>query len=663
MPDAVPLQDMLARMLQAIELERSTVQQALGKLGELGTVRVRDGRLLVPEPGAYLYRFRCDLDLHLPVDTPLLVMASAESSAADVFEHDVELERLDLSLRGSLGETVPEAILHLDPSYLLTALAARLQTILDQPEQFSRERGLALLSGQPGAPPPRDEAAPPPSSAPSLPSTSGPPALNSSQESAIDFVLQHDVSYVWGPPGTGKTWTVGHLVRRLVERGERVLLTAHTNVATDNALLQVLETGAWAPGEALRIGARGERLQGRGVSLDDVLHARLLADHPELARSAEELCRRIASALAEPPRRLTSAGVPLPKRLLAAADLARREKQSDLAEEAARLLESFDPIAVEALKAAKVVATTLTRLFTNRPVMALRPENVIIDEASVAALPHSFIAGCMATRRAVAVGDFMQLPTIVRSDHPQVRDWMGRHVFASAGADDPERDHPQRVMLAEQYRMHPDISRVVSHHFYADRLRDSARVLESAEPPPAVLLLDSVSRDCRSESTRTGSKQNLAHARIVSELVLAASTRDVAVITPYRAQVRAIREALRSRNAPGLESGEVEVFTVHRFQGRDKELVIFDTVEAPGTPCRFLDELRNTAAPNLVNVALSRAKRRLIIVGHLRHLVAGLGSESLLGRIFRFIRAQGGLEREWACEEDRGEVTRFLGHR
>jgi superfamily I DNA and/or RNA helicase len=254
----------------------------------------------------------------------------------------------------------------------------------------------------------------------------------------------------------------------------------------------------------------------------------------------------------------------------------------------------------------------------------------------------------------------MQLPTIVRSDHPQVRDWLGRHVFASAGADVPERDHPQRVMLIEQYRMHPDISGLVSHHFYADKLCDSKSVLDRNDPGPAILLLDTADGACRSESTRTSSKQNPTHARIVSELVLSSPSKDIAIITPYRAQVRAVREELRARAPEALGSGEVEVFTVHRFQGRDKDLVIFDTVEAPGTPCRFLDELRNPAARNLINVALSRARRRLIIVGHLRHVVAGLGSDSILGRIFRHVRLRGGVELEWACEADRAEVSRFL---
>ena len=81
------------------------------------------------------------------------------------------------------------------------------------------------------------------------------------------------------------------------------------------------------------------------------------------------------------------------------------------------------------------------------------------------------VAAGMARRRAVAVGDFMQLPAVVLSEHPLAEKWLGNHVFASARCDDAASEHPLRALLHEQWRMHPRISRLVSELFYAGRLR------------------------------------------------------------------------------------------------------------------------------------------------------------------------------------------------
>jgi len=478
-------------------------------------------------------------------------------------------------------------------------------------------------------------------------------------------VLGGDVSYIWGPPGTGKTRTVAHLVHELVQRGERVLICAHTNVATDNALLQVVRLGALADGAVVRVGHHAEALRRYGVGLDEVVDRAARRELPDLAAGVEQLWGRLDALLdGRDGAPAAGVGVPLSRRLRLALEVLRNtelEDREELAAGAADLDQQLREVERAVLGEARVVATTLTRLYTSGLLRSLRTDDVIIDEASVAGLPQCLSAACVAARRAVAVGDFMQLPAIVQTDHPQCRHWLGRHVFTSAGADSPGDEHPLRAMLVRQYRMHPQISGLVSRTFYAGRLEDAPEVTRRAGREPAVLLLDTGGGRCRSEHTRSGSKCNPHHAELVAQLVLAAATSDVAVITPYRGQVRRIREALR-RQAPGLLArGGVEVFTVHRFQGRDKDLVIFDTVEAPGTPCRFLDEFHNRDAPNLINVAFSRARHRLMVVGHLQHLATSLGRQNLLSRIFAHVRTHGGVEVEHeGPAEDRLLLREFL---
>ena len=633
-------------MLEAIELELATIRRELGTLSELASVPVFEGECLLAEPGAYLYRFHCDLEQQIPVDTQVQVQTSAESSPGEVFDHDRDLGQLDCTLSHGLGQFVHEASLNFDSSHLLLLLASRMQALLDNSKEFHWQRGLALLAGQ-GEP---GQGQPPPL-----------PGLNRSQQEAIGHALAGDVSYIWGPPGTGKTRTVAHLVHELVARGQRVLVTAHTNIATDNALLKVLQQQPLADGQVVRVGHHAEALQVHEVGLDQVVQRAMRRELPELAEQIEQLCARVASDSVVAPGELIRGT--LSRRLRLALERLRNGQPEDpqLVAAAVDLDQQRREVEHAVVRDAQVVATTLTRLYASPLLRPLRTDNVVIDEASVAGLPHCLSAASIATRRVVAVGDFLQLPVIVRTDHPHCRLWLGRHVFRSAGADAADRDHPLRSMLVQQYRMHPQISRLVSRTFYAGKLRDAPQVKQrGADGQPAILLLDTGGGRCRSRRTRTGSKRNRQHAEVVAELVLQAATRDVAVITPYRGQVRCIREVLRQRSPELLARGEVEVFTVHRFQGRDKDLVIFDTVEAPGTPCWFLDEFHNPDAANLINVAFSRARFRLVVVGHLSHL-ASMGRQSLLSRISAHVRTHGGLELErFGPREDRRLLRRFL---
>jgi glycerol-3-phosphate cytidylyltransferase-like family protein len=80
--------------------------------------------------------------------------------------------------------------------------------------------------------------------------------LNDGQDAAVSHALASECTFIWGPPGTGKTRTIGWLVAELVRRGRSVLLVSHTNVAIDEALLRSADAlGDDLPdGEVLRLG-------------------------------------------------------------------------------------------------------------------------------------------------------------------------------------------------------------------------------------------------------------------------------------------------------------------------------------------------------------------------------------------------------------------------
>jgi very-short-patch-repair endonuclease len=83
------------------------------------------------------------------------------------------------------------------------------------------------------------------------------------------------------------------------------------------------------------------------------------------------------------------------------------------------------------------------------------------------------------------------------------------------------------------------------------------------------------------------------------------------VVTPYRGQVEEIR--LLAREALGRDAEVVAIETAHRFQGDERDVMILSPVVGPNMPSR---QLSFAADPNLINVALTRARSRLIVVGN-----------------------------------------------
>ncbi len=645
MPSAPALDAVVGQMLEALRLDRAELRARLGPLGDKRRVRVVAGRRLLEEPGAHLYRFACTLDIPVPEGTPVRLVADGESAGGEVVRHERDEEGIVIVLRQDLGAVVPEGWIDFDPTLLLELLAARLRLIAEASgtneaspwPSFSPQLGLALLSGDAPA-----------GLAQTAPSETGSP----SQRAAIERVLGQSIAYIWGPPGTGKTRTLASLAHTLLARGEQVLIAAHTNVATDTALLRVLETAPLPPGAALRLGPCGQDLAGRGVDLDGAVDAALRSRSSHSVREIGRVCAAAARRHLRKASVLLSEAVPLPRRLRLAVSLLEEEDGSDpddLALTVACLITELQAVELAVVGHARVLATTLTRATTAALSKGLRPHTVIIDEASMAPLVSAFAAASLATRRVVAVGDFLQLAPIAQAADPLVRRWLGTHVFASAGCDRVESDHPLRVMLDEQWRMHPRIAAVVSRTFYAGRLHNAPAVAQRPGYGQAIALADTSRTSATSAPSSSGSKSNAEHASLVANLaILAATQRDVAVIAPYRAQVRRIRRLVRAQAATLLEQGRVEVFSVHRFQGRERSLVIFDTVEAPGTPPRFLDDLHNPDAARLLNVALSRAVDRLIVVFHSAHLRA-LGPASALSRVLAAARAEGAAE--WLVDD------------
>jgi DNA replication ATP-dependent helicase/nuclease Dna2 len=422
------------------------------------------------------------------------------------------------------------------------------------------------------------------------------PHLNEQQNLAVERALQmRDYLLIHGPPGTGKTSVIAQIVQQLCQQGQRVLLAAFTNQAVDNML---------------------KRLESEGF----VSFVRLGHD-----RSVDSGMQRY-----------------LLKRLV---------EQRD-ARQAAR----------EVLQNAPVVASTTATWSSDKYIppalhdgangvdsqgeAALQFDVAIIDEAGQLTLP-AILGALRFARRFILVGDEKQLPPLVLSKEAG-QAGLSDSLFSTLKQADARymREHAEAISacvpLKLQYRMNRCISQFASHTFYRGELHPHPSVANrvlvfsaprsglDAEKPSMTRALDPrmplVFLDARSKpGMREGIKTSNAEARVVREVVAGLLVRgvdegDIGIIAPYRAQVANLRRHLF---ADDEESGwralphttGLSVDTVDRFQGGERSIIIIScaTSVTPPAESQLRDHLTD---PHRLNVALTRAQRKLILVGN-----------------------------------------------
>jgi len=484
-------------------------------------------------------------------------------------------------------------------------------------------------------------------------------ALNPSQRAAVQLCSDSELAFLWGPPGTGKTATLTHVLEELLAQDRRILVASTTNAAIDQLLAKLAARPWFRPaidaGTVIRLGRSEEetfgaelaevvgRAQGKHRSSLDKLRARI-AEVEQQARNGDLLLAELAAAVApqqslfaQPPARLRPgalASVFSPGLAEVVARMPPKDQAATLERRLARLSRlralvkervAHHTAAVRDLEAqvighARVVMCTLTNAYLSPLMKSQRFEVFVAEEASMATLPALFYAACLCREKAIMVGDPRQLPPIVHSRDELVQRAIGRSVF-EVTIPDPTRSEVV-AMLDVQYRMHAAIGGLVGRLFYDGRLvhgADAARSDAIASRAPyrglPLIVVDTASRTTCERAAKGSSRVNPVSAEVTAGLAFEAVTdgaTSVAVITPYAAQAREIRRGLAARRI----ADAVECSTIHRFQGRECDVVIIDLVDAaPMRPGLLLSGSgAQTDASNLLNVSLSRARGKLIIV-------------------------------------------------
>jgi len=449
------------------------------------------------------------------------------------------------------------------------------------------------------------------------------PSLNASQQEAVGFALSaRDLAIIHGPPGTGKTTTVVELIRQAVRRGDRVLACAPSNLAVDNLLERLVAAGE----QAVRLGHPARVLPALREHTLDLM----VEEHSDL-RLARKFSKE-AFALFRKAGKWTRAR-PEPG---ARQDM-RREARDLLAE--ARRLEAQ---AVERiLDAATVVCATTTAL--DSEILGQRRFGLaVIDEAAQSTEPGCWI---LLTRcdRLILAGDHCQLPPTVLSPEAAAADFglsLQERLVARHGTDVTRR-------LTVQYRMHEAIMAFSSLEFYdgdlaADpsvrnhRLCDLPGIKVNALTEQPLYFLDTAGagfeeqREPDGESLLNPDEARLVCRQVTQLLDTGIKPGDMAVIAPYSAQVRLLRQQL---NVAGLE-----IDSVDGFQGREKEAVLISLVRSNSEgKIGFLADVRR------MNVALTRARRKLIVVGD----SATLSNEPFYQRLIRYFESAEAYHTVW----------------
>ena len=117
-----------------------------------------------------------------------------------------------VSFETATGLQITECTIEIDNTSLLERLKNRMDVVRkDKTERFNTKLASRVIRGS--QPKPLDR---------KIPASLG-QKLNESQKAAVTHALSSDISYIWGPPGTGKTYALGELVRILYQQGERCL--------------------------------------------------------------------------------------------------------------------------------------------------------------------------------------------------------------------------------------------------------------------------------------------------------------------------------------------------------------------------------------------------------------------------------------------------------
>jgi ATP-dependent RNA/DNA helicase IGHMBP2 len=457
------------------------------------------------------------------------------------------------------------------------------------------------------------------------------PSLNSSQNEAVKNILEaQDVAIIHGPPGTGKTTTLIEAIIAVLKTEKQVLVCAPSNNAVDLLTQKLSERGV----NVLRFGnpARiSEALIHHSVDVK-------VTEHKEY-RNIKELKKRASEF-----RNMASKY----KRHFGREE---RNQRKALYDEAFKILDDANKIenyiVDDLIEKAQVI--TCTPVGSVNYLLKERTFNIVfIDEAAQALEPATWIP-ITRSKKVVFAGDHFQLPPTVKSDEA------GRRGLTTTLFERSINVQKADVMLNVQYRMNKEIMGFSSEYFYkneliADESVKDGILLDSDNPvlSKPVEFVDTAgcgfTETYETSETSAENKEEgdllVKHLRELRDTLennkLSLNQFSVGIISPYKAQVAYLKEKFLEDE--WLSYPTIGINSVDGFQGQERDIIYISLVRSnENNEIGFLRDYRR------MNVAMTRAKKKLVIIGD----SATLSTDVFYQKFLSYVEKIGAYKSAW----------------
>ena len=380
--------------------------------------------------------------------------------------------------------------------------------------------------------------------------------LNHSQNTALSHAVNSsDFCIIQGPPGTGKTETIANIAKVLIEHGKKVFITAPTHTAINNCLDKISKV----INDKSKVVKIGNKPQNKEIISNANITFKSSLTYPNYQHNPEFY-------------------------------------QNGIVIGATPYSVCYD-------------ATKKLRFWEF--------DVCIVDEASQLSIPLS-IAAMSRSSRYIFVGDHKQLDPIVPKGSKS-------EIFSESIFSRLARIYPNDInLLNTSYRLNESLIRIPNNLFYSNKLRTSLGIeidTKKYECEYHSNILNNDSHVLILHNEFDGISDSKYEAEIVTDIVYdlaknGAKLSKIGIMSPYRAQVRTIRRALKNRFPKMTKEHFKALFidTVDSMQGQERDYIIYSMANShPLESMKRLDFFYN---PNRLNVAITRAIKKCFVIAN-----------------------------------------------
>jgi len=442
--------------------------------------------------------------------------------------------------------------------------------------------------------------------------------LNESQTNAVKQILEFDnkATIIHGPPGTGKTTTLVASVEALVKRGHKVIICAPTNAAVDNISQKLITQNL----KVCRIG--------NPIKIDSNIQSYTL-DY--LAKNDSSF--KLVETLKKASDTIRKKAFKFKRNFGKEEFQERKQLKYELKSIRKDIRRIQKDIYATIIESAEVVTGTFIGVLSEH-LLKSDFDYVIVDEAGQAIEPAIWSI-CKLGNKLVLAGDEFQLPPFVQSQQA-IKLGLNKSILEVAS------DHNFPVNLLDvQYRMNTKIMQFSNQYFYNNQLTAASSVKDwtiENDAHQAIEFIDTAGCDYVENNgdnfigLSNEGEIDVIQKRILDPIAIGLDLENntYGIISPYRLQVK----KMQSR----FTDFKTQINTIDSFQGQERDIILLSLVRSNMEGViGFLKDYRR------MNVAMTRAKKKLIIIGD----SATVGNDKFYAQLLDYIEQNGSYRSAW----------------